>query len=78
MGFSDRIGQADGITIALSCGKCGGSATENHLCFTRYLRDATVVRVRQLPGDLFEVRAEDGGEEYVIKRETFEKSYQPL
>lgn len=78
MGLSDKLSVNDGVTIALGCGRCGAPVTDNHLCFTRYLRNAAVVRIRQLPHDLFEVRAEDGGEEYVIKRETFERDYQPL
>lgn len=81
MGFTDKIAQADGITIALNCGLCNQPAEPNHQCATvRYLRNPAVVHVRSLatpgsndPLDLFLVRS-GYGEEYTITREILNNS----
>lgn len=78
----DRIGQSDGVTIALNCGLCGQPAQANHSCTKRYLRSPRVVHVRCLaepsstdPNDLFLVQVEKGGEEYTTTREILARDY---
>lgn len=81
----DRIGQTDGVTIALNCGLCGQPAAANHSCTKRYLRSARVVHVRCLaepdstdPADLFLVQAEKGREEYTTTREILKRDYEEI
>lgn len=83
--FSDRIGQGDGVAIALNCGLCGQPAMANHVCVKRYLRNPAVVHVRCLadpssrdPNDLFLVQVEKGGEEYTTTRATLKRDYEEL
>lgn len=83
--FSDRIGQTDGVTIALGCGLCGQPAEPNHSCIKRYLRNPAIVFVRCLadpsstdPSDLFLVQLEKGGEEYTTTREILKRGYEEL
>lgn len=85
MGFSDRIGQSDGVTITLNCGLCGQPASENHSCTKRYLRNPKVVNVRALappeshdPNDLFLVKVENGEEEYTTTRAVLKRDYEEL
>lgn len=84
-GFTDKLAVADGVTVALNCGLCGGSATANHTCAKRYLRNPRVVYVRCLadpasndPSDLFLVQAEKGGEEYTTTREVLKRDYEEI
>lgn len=83
--FSDRVGQADGVTIVLNCGLCGQPAQSDHNCTKRYLRNPRVVMVRCLvdpsskdPNDLFLVRVDKGGEEYTTTREVLKRDYEEL
>jgi hypothetical protein len=85
MAFSDKLSVADGLTIALNCGLCGGPATTNHTCVKRYLRNPRVVLIRCLaepqsndPSDLFLVTLEKGGEEYTTTRATLQRDYEEL
>lgn len=85
MGFSDRIGQTDGVTIALNCGLCGGVAQPEHSCTKRYLRRSRIALVRPLadpssndPDDYFLVRLEQGGEEYTTTRAVLERDYEEI
>jgi len=85
MAFSDRIGQADGITITLSCGLCNQPADENHACVKRYLRNPKVVLIRQLAppdsnadSDLFLVKTLNGDEEYTTTRAVLKRDYEEI
>lgn len=83
--FTDKIQQADGISIALNCGLCDQPAGPDHSCAKLYLRSSRMVRVRCLadpssndPNDLFLVQLEKGGEEYATTRAVLERDYEPL
>lgn len=85
MGFTDKIQQADGITITLNCGLCGQAAEANHSCIQRYIRASRVVLVRCLadpssndPNDLFLVQLEKGSEEYTTTRATLQRDYEAI
>lgn len=84
-GFTDKIQQADGITITLNCGLCGQTAGVGHACAKRYMRTARIVLVRCLaspssndPDDLFLVELEKGGEQYTTTRAIIERDYQEI
>lgn len=84
-GFTDRIGQSDGVTLALNCGLCGQPAGVGHNCTKRYLRSSRVVLARCMadpsstdPDDLFLIRLEKGGEEYTTTRATLERDYEEI
>lgn len=85
MAFTDKLAVADGLTVTLNCGLCGGPAGDNHTCTKRYLRSSRMVLVRCLaepdsnhPADLFLVTVERGGEEYTTTRETLARDYEEV
>ena len=84
-GFTDKIAQADGVTITLNCGLCGQLATSNHTCVKRYMRAPRIVLARCLaepqannPHDLFLIQLERGGEEYTTTREVLQRDYEEV
>lgn len=84
-GFTDKLQQADQITVALNCGLCGQPAQPAHTCSKQYLRKARLVRVRSLadpsstdPSDLFLVQVEQGGEEYTTTRVMIARDYSEI
>lgn len=76
-GFTDRIAQADGITVTLNCGKCGQPANAPHVCARRMLRSARVVLVQAVPDnpDLFIVKVVNSDEQYTTTRAALEADY---
>jgi hypothetical protein len=77
MAFTDKIAQADGITITLNCGFCNQPAPPSHVCGKRYLRDPQVVYI-VADGDRYHVSTQSGDERYSIDRETFERGYSEI
>ena len=75
MAFTDKIAQADQVTVSLNCGFCNQPAPPSHVCGKRYLRDPQVVYVRP-DGDGYLVQTPE--ESYCISAETLAKDYSEL
>lgn len=76
-GFTDRIQQADGITVTLNCGKCGQPADAPHTCVRRMMRSPRIVLVQPVADnpDLFIVKVEKSDEQYTTSRAALEADY---